>query len=92
MAWKNYSIPLEDIKEFCKVETNAEDKTLNRISAAAIKKAETRTNREFETVPADLELAILQTILYWYENRSDMGNPPPDADQTFLAYYRWPGL
>lgn len=92
MAWDTYTIPLEDIKEYLKVEHNLEDKTIGRISAAAIQKAGTRTNRDFDKVPADVELAIFKIIAYWYENRSDQNNIPDDAEQLLAAHYRWPGL
>lgn len=90
-TWTEYTIPLEEVKEYLKVEHNLEDVTISKLTSAAINIA-SQTNREFETVPADVELAILKTIAFWYENRSELGNTPPEASEIFQRHYRWPGL
>lgn len=93
MKWETYTIPLEEIKEYLKVEHDLEDRIIERIGAAAIQKARTETNeRPFDKMPADLELAIFKTIAYWYENRSDQNNIPAEAGAVFNKYYLWPGL
>lgn len=92
MSWNEYTIPLEDIKEYLKIEHNLEDTTLNRIAAAAIEKARVSTNREFDTVPADVELAILKTIAWNYENRDDSFAVPPEAEKTFMQHHKYAGV
>lgn len=92
MTWAEYTIPLEDVKEYLKVEHNLEDRLIGRLTSAAIETASQRTNRVFDTIPAAIELAILKTIAYWYENRSEVSTIPAEADEIFLQYYRYPGL
>lgn len=91
-TWENYTIPLEDVKNYLKVDHELENGLIARFTGAAIQKAAQRINRTFDKVPPDVELAIFQTISYWYENRSDMNTIPADAAETFDRYYRWPGL
>lgn len=91
-TWDTYTIPLEEIKNYLKVDHNLEDKLIEMMTAAAISKAAQRINRTFQEVPADVELAIYKTILFWYENRSDTNNAPADAEAVFETYYRWPGV
>lgn len=92
MAWETYTIPLEDVKEYLKVEHELENKLIGRLTSAAIDTARQRTNRDFETVPAAVELAILKIIAFWYENRSEYNTIPEEAEEIFKLYYRWPGL
>lgn len=92
MAWDTYTIPLADIKQYLKVEHDLEDSIIERISAAAIQKASQRVNRDFDKVPADVELAIFKIIAYWYENRSDQNEIPAEAEEILAPYYRFPGL
>lgn len=90
--WANYSITLEEAKNFFKVEHNLEDDLIIDFVQSAIETAAAETNREFETVPASIKLAILQTALYWYENRTDTDTIPAPAARTFQKHYRFPGL
>lgn len=92
MTWATYSIPLEDVKEYLKVEHDLEDSLIGRLTSAAIDIASQRTNRTFDKIPAAVELAIFKTIAYWYENRSELNEVPTEADEIFKTYYRYPGL
>lgn len=91
-TWDHYTLPLEDVKNYLKVDHNLEDRLIGMLTAAAIAKAAQRIGRTFQKVPADIELAIYKTILYWYENRSDTNEVPADAEAIFETYYRWPGV
>lgn len=92
MTWTEYTIPLEKIKSYLKVEHNLEDDLISLFTAAAIQKVATRLNRGFDKVPADVELAIYKIIAYWYENRNDQNTIPAEAEELLAPYYRMPGL
>lgn len=92
MAWETYTIELEEVKNYLKVEHELENNLIGRLTSAAIDTARQRTNRDFETMPAAVELAILKVIAFWYENRSENNTIPKEADDLFRSYYRWPGL
>lgn len=90
-AWNGYSIDLETVKAFLKLETDADDPTLAKITDAAIAIARKNTDPFIQEIPADVELAILQTVAFWYENRGDQ-NIPSEAREIFQRNYRFPGL
>ena len=95
MEWAGYTIPIEDVKAFIKVENNLEDNIIRIMRDAAIEQARGRMNdgtAEIATVPASVTLAILQLILHKYENRDDPDTIPKKAEEVFQQYYRWPGL
>lgn len=92
MSWETFKLSLADVKNYLKVEHDLDDSLIERLTAAAIKKASIRTNRDFDTVPADVELAIFKTIAWNYENRGDAFAVPPEAAETFQEHYSWPGL
>lgn len=92
MAWATYTISLEEVKNYLKVEHDLEDSLIGRLTSAAIDIASQRTNRDFVNTPAAVELAIFKTIAYWYENRSELNEVPIEADEIFKTYYRYPGL
>lgn len=92
IRWAGYTLDLEEVKEYLKLETNAEDRTLHTLAAAAVEKAQQMTNRNYLDVPRSVHLAILKTIAYWYENRSDLDNLPADAEKIFFSHRRNPGL
>lgn len=89
--WKTYIIPLETVKSYLKVEHNTDDSVIHTLSGAAISAVSVYLQRDFETVPADVELAILKTILFWYENRGDENKIPESALSLLVPYRRFPG-
>lgn len=92
IEWKTYVLPLEVVKEYLKVEHDLEDATIISMAAAAVEMAKIRTNRSFLDVPESVHLAILKTIAFWYENRSELNQLPEEAERIFLSHRRNPGL
>ncbi|MCG3471427.1 head-tail connector protein [Xenorhabdus bovienii] len=74
---------VDKLRQQCRIDSNhdAEDSLLNTYARAAIRRAENYLNRRLyeEVVPDtdpdglfvsdDVELAIMLTVGYWYENR-----------------------
>ena len=92
IIWETYSLPIETVKSYLKVEHNMEDPFINKLIRAAIEVAKSETNRSFIDVPEAVQLAILKTIAYWYENRTELNEIPAEAASLFHKYRRSPGL
>ncbi|MDC9623667.1 head-tail connector protein [Xenorhabdus sp. XENO-7] len=92
---------VEKLKQQCRIDSNndAEDSLLNTYARAAIRRAENYLNRRLyeEAVPDtdpdglfvsdDVELAIMLTVGYWYENRE--AQTLPAGFKALLEPYRY---
>ncbi|MGJ0626010.1 head-tail connector protein [Xenorhabdus bovienii] len=92
---------VEKLKQQCRIDSNhdAEDSLLNTYARAAIRRAENYLNRRLyeEVVPDadpdglfvsdDVELAIMLTVGYWYENRE--AQTLPAGFKALLEPYRY---
>ena len=92
IKWENYGLPLNQIKDYLKVEHDLEDPFIEKLISAAIEIAKIETNRSFIDVPEAVHLGILKTIAYWYENRTELNEIPTEAASLFHKYRRSPGL
>ncbi|MGJ0628846.1 head-tail connector protein [Xenorhabdus bovienii] len=92
---------VDKLKQQCRIDSNhdAEDSLLNTYARAAIRRAENYLNRRLyeEAVPDtdpdglfvsdDVELAIMLTVGYWYENRE--AQTLPAGFKALLEPYRY---
>ncbi|MEQ1964962.1 head-tail connector protein [Xenorhabdus khoisanae] len=92
---------LEKLRQQCRIDSDnaAEDALLKTYAGAAIKRAENYLNRRLyaDTVPKedpdgllaseDVELAIMLTVGYWYENRE--AQSMPTGFKALLEPYRY---
>ncbi|MGJ0580366.1 head-tail connector protein [Xenorhabdus bovienii] len=92
---------LEKLRQQCRIDSDneAEDPLLKMYACAAIKRAENYLNRRLydDIVPdtdpdgllasEDVELAIMLTVSYWYENREAQALPA--GFKALLEPYRF---
>ncbi|CDG99584.1 head-tail connector protein [Xenorhabdus bovienii] len=92
---------VDKLRQQCRIDSNhdAEDSLLNTYARAAIRRAENYLNRRLyeEAVPDtdpdglfvsdDVELAIMLTVGYWYENRE--AQTLPAGFKALLEPYRY---
>lgn len=80
-------IELEDLKNYCRVEHDADDKDLKRFQKMAISELSSFLNNDFkdEEQPPELELWVLNRVATYYENRQ---NKIPKADFSLVERYR----
>ena len=91
-VWGSYTIDLEYVKNYLKIEHDYDDQIIQELVEAAIEEAKIRTNRNYLYVPKAITLSILKIVAFWYENRGEMNLIPVEAANILRLHYKTPGL
>lgn len=91
-VWGSYTIDLEYVKNYLKIEHDYDDQIIQELIEAAIEEAKIRTNRNYLYVPKAITLSILKIVAFWYENRGEMNVIPVEAANILRLHYKTPGL
>lgn len=95
MTLSNFTIALDEVKNYLRVENNLDDLLIGDFTAAAIEEAGNYLNRDWPAgeYPTAIKTDILTLIAWKYENRGDMAAGLPPIPLTGLNQYRLlPGL
>ena len=82
-------LTLEDVKEYLRLDTDAEDSYINILIMLAAEICENYTRQPLpETLPESYRQAMLICIGYFFENRTGTKEGLPEVIYTLLLPYR----